>query len=111
MKVRLIFDKPRLRLTFGTGHLGIKIPLHPNYSTSVKVGDPLPLYKLCLDCASRAILGLWRPDWGTLRVCKRVLGLFGDSQKMRPEKLNLTYDTDAVLTLVRSIVQTCRFGK
>ena len=111
MKVRLIFDKPRLAITFGTGHLGIKIPLHPNYSTSVKVGDPLPLYKLCLDCASRAILGLWRPDWGQLVVCKRVLGLLVDSQKIDLRKVNLTSDRDRVLTLVRFIVQTCRCGK
>ena len=56
-------------------------------------------------------LGRWRPDLGQLVVCKRVLGLFGDYQKMRPEKVNLTSDIDPRLTLIRCIVQICRFGK
>ena len=55
--------------------------------------------------------GRWRPDLGQLVVCKRVLGLFGDSQKIDLKKVNLTSDIDLNLTLVISIVQTCRFGK
>ena len=85
--------------------LGITFPLHPNYSTSVQVGGPLPLCKLFHSCAGPHDLGLQGvdlgpsgQDWGPFGG---VGGFCRNSKFSTTEKVNMTSDRKFGLTLVR----------
>ena len=64
-----------------------QFPLHPNYSTSVKVRGPYYHSTSYLDCAGRAHLGRWKPVSGKILCVNAFWDFFVcEFSKIRPEK-------------------------